>query len=362
MFVLPGPNNPPGSRNNVQRTFNEFPFRSLLIAGFLAGCAQGNGAGEEGIRVYAGSTVGGTYDAEVAPEESSVVVEGLGAMLLLEAVTGEPRPADVLAEHPELGEFEIDFRVVDKNGIPFIMGFGGDFPADPSWEESYENSLGIPVDPVDREAHYELLGDAAEAIGEIRGDRGTGGFPLEALAGVAASRFAEWHDGTPELDGLIDGYEPDASGGAPPPATTYRHYAYVYYNPLWWTAWNGDHSSFRGLVKNSTGTTTIYDLSYGNHGRYYYESGMSYSCGFYWSGRSSTAIRISPYEGTDTSTGNIGGGCSTGYDTVYPTTGGHVCNDDSYAQYGNVKNDSYSTWSTCSDSTLRKTVPVCSSI
>lgn len=338
-------------------------FTIVLLLLALFGCApelvEEIHSTSSDIILFAGSTTNSDYIAEVSPEGASILIEGVDASLLIEAVTGERRSEDVLAEHDELGEYEIDFRVVDSNGIPFIMGFGGDFWAESSWEKDYEESLAIEVDLLDRETHYELLGEAVEALQNIQGDQLN--FPLDTLNGVATSRFVEWRDKTLEID---DSHENETgeignSTGAPPPATTYRHYAYIYYSPLWWSAYSADHSSTRALATSSSGGTTYYDLSYGNHGRYYNEAGMSYSCGTYWSGRSSKSLKYSPYGSTDTSYDNPGGGCSTSYGW---TSKLHNCNDDSYAQYGNVKNNSYSSWSTCGDSTLRDDVPTCSSI
>ncbi len=346
---------------NVQWLDTGAIIRFVQTLAILSGCiARGPASdGTTGNRQFSGETPNGDWTIEVLSDSTVVTFAGEDASLRLEALNGAERPADVQEEHPELGKYDVDLRVIDRNGIPWIMALGGDEFAISSWADDYAETVNISVDDADREAHYELFPDVREALDSVGV---SDSYQLGELRDLVRSQSEELRIGRPKSGFPTNGSD---TGGTsvnppPPPSTTYTHWVYVYYRAAFWVF--GDHSSTRAVSTKDGVGTTMSDLSYGNHGYKYTDARMSFSCGNWWSGRASATLHYSPYSGSDTAYGIAGGGCSTVYDAIYPTAGGHVCNDDSYAQYGNVKNDANIVWSTCSDSTLRQYVPVCSSI
>lgn len=119
----------------------------------------------------------------------------------------------------------------------------------------------------------------------------------------------------------------------------------------------GEHSAVRLSVKDSAGTF-VGAVSTRNHGREADDPSMSnaFNCPQSWGGRNVAFPAFQPYVNTDNAIDGDAGGCNTSYGF---STGQHVCNDDSQAQYWNIKNNTSGTWAVCSDSTLNYWAPYC---
>lgn len=139
------------------------------------------------------------------------------------------------------------------------------------------------------------------------------------------------------------GTDEDVDGGdetgepPPPPSGSYRHKTHIYTAPLFWGY--ADHSAVKVNSCRSTSPPTM-DVTRPT-------SSMSLSCYENFRGRSNA---------TPVLWDNV---CDS-YSGSGVTSGTHVCNDDTYAEYGNV-HDNYivGAWSTCTDSSLRKSAPTC---
>ena len=104
----------------------------------------------------------------------------------------------------------------------------------------------------------------------------------------------------------------------------------------------------------------VADVKTRNHGRWVDDPSMhtAVGCPKAYRGRTNQTPLYVPYFATDSYADGKAGGCQTAYGVL---SGQHVCNDDSYAQYSNVKNNPFllQAYATCSDTTLRGTTPTC---
>lgn len=140
----------------------------------------------------------------------------------------------------------------------------------------------------------------------------------------------------------------------------YTHEISIQYNPIWWTAWKGDHSAVLLWVFDSVGYF-VGMVSTRNHGLEASDPAMwrvASGCPRTWTGRANAMPPLQPYFSTDTYLDGDAGGCSTPY-SISGASYTHVCNDDSLAMYQSVKNNASQLWTTCSDNWLRKVAPYC---
>ena len=146
------------------------------------------------------------------------------------------------------------------------------------------------------------------------------------------------------------------SGASAAAGYDYTYQTYIRWKNCCWSF--GQHSAV--LVNIYYTFTGVYagSVSTRNHGTEASDSSMltAANCPKAWSGRTSAYPYFQPYVGSDTYGTGDAGGCGTAYGL---TSGLHVCNDDSLAEYSNLKYNSVSSWLTCNDSSLRTTAPSC---
>lgn len=291
-------------------------------------------------------------------------------MLFFASALGPCKPVDaVVPEHCSntLGDTgrETDAMILDRNGVPFIVAIGGDAFIDPTWAATIAEGVGRPIDETSRPNDYELavlLGRSLAASRErdSSGDR----LELQAVRDLASSIDinairARLHP-EPDIIG-VDPYDhPDLlTGGATSDAgPRYLHYIAVYSGWVDWTFGIGKHSATLTLVYNES-WVPIASYKRGNHGRYHNASGMSFFCDYLSGWRSNVIPHITPHFSSDCYGATCGGGCSTSYGI---SDGKHVCNDDSHAEFGNVKYNADLSWGVCSDKNLNNYPDSCSSI
>ncbi|MEN9558045.1 MAG: hypothetical protein RL141_414 [Candidatus Parcubacteria bacterium] len=139
----------------------------------------------------------------------------------------------------------------------------------------------------------------------------------------------------------------------------YNHRVGIFYDPIYWIF--GHHSAVFLEVYDSQGVF-VASVSTRNHGREATDPTMRNvggGCPRTFTGRSIALPPMQPHITTDLFSKGDAGGCGTPYDAIFPTSGGHVCNDDTAAEYWNIKFNSASSWVTCGDSTLRQFAPTC---
>ncbi|MEY4722657.1 MAG: hypothetical protein RLZZ324_170 [Candidatus Parcubacteria bacterium] len=283
------------------------------------------------------------------------------------------RPAEEILDPNIDTPYDSDMIVLNRQGQPFLSI--GDFgqPLNPETGNRYAD-----WERADNQvAQVEDLQLALRTLTTLRERPGVGvtyKWELRSLYYLATKTLAginDISDGTivPEETPSGPSQQSDVQGevgksqwalGAGPP---YTHVVTIWYKPLYWTAWQGDHSAvlLRIFDKNGTWQQTI---STRNHGREASDPIMDHQaagCPKAFSNRPNAIPEFQTYVSTDTWGDGDAGGCYTPYDAVYPTTGGHVCNDDTYVEYESIKLNAFTgTWSsTCGDSDLRLTAPGC---
>lgn len=303
-----------------------------------------------------------------------------GAEVRIELMRGAPRTTWVGGFEKD-GMFEGDSLVVDGRGYAFLSAFGGDKAVDPTWFERLHVEQ-VDVDPIQRQHDLALAAKAADILAaDPRVD-----IELRRLAGdvgfSARTALEDWiANGAPDGDSTI--HNIDEQGREMPSETkttipsgsdstvgvttqalaapTYVHQVYIRRGNCCVAL--GEHSSILLKIWNNAGTL-LNTIATNNHGRRADDASLSNAvgCPKSFSGRTSQIPNFQPYKATDRAwapNGINAGGCGTPYDAVFPTAGGHACNDDSLAMYLNVKNNSWRNWGTCSDASLKVDAPTC---
>lgn len=299
------------------------------------------------LKLHDGEAVG---DLETRNGYTGFTVSSDTVFVTIEAVDGAKRAAEVLKQHPDLGPSEIDYRILDQDGRMFVLGVGGDSFANEEWAHDLDIRHEDLPPAADRDAHYELLVRAEPILEDLEGQINSDHYRtlLMLLQAIAREKLERDTFDEPSEDFPLER------------SVTYIHYGAIYKAALYWGI--ADHSGTRAQSWNSIRTLMYLDYSRGNHGRYWFEAGMSLNCSSDFSGRTSSSLsHYAPYSTTDTST-NQGGGCSTPFNPYSLSASNHVCNDDAYAQYGNIKYGAAVCWVTCGSSGLRTSSPACSSI
>jgi hypothetical protein len=285
----------------------------------------------------------------------------------LELRRGASRPAAWQGDLRHDGQYEGDVMVLDAQGRPVLVELGGHAAVDAAWQERIERVQG-PIDPKLRRRELELAGEAATQLAAA------GRLDHESqllIAGLASSIRAT-------LDGFDDGPEVVASA-EPSPAdgsdagtgsalgrvgrlgqalgAGYVHQVYVRGAACCWPGYQ--HSSTRLRIFDAYGVL-VSDLKTRNHGRWVDDPSMrtAVGCPRAYRGRANQTPLYVPYLATDSFGDGRAGGCQTAYGVL---SGEHVCNDDSFAQYSNVRDNPFlvPSYATCSDTTLRGTTPTC---
>jgi len=114
---------------------------------------------------YSGVANGADWTVDITQDEVVVDVLGQnGASVRLEAINGNQRDVLTRLLHPDLGRYAISIRIIDSQGIPWIMGMD-DIPT--SWQQDYQRSFAIDVDLKKRAASAALLANAKAALDGI---------------------------------------------------------------------------------------------------------------------------------------------------------------------------------------------------
>jgi hypothetical protein len=113
---------------------------------------------------YEGRTNRAEWTVDVTQDALLVDVVGQESSVRLQAINGKQRDILTRLLHPDLGRYAVSMRIIDSQGIPWIMGMD-DIPE--SWQEDYQRSLQVDVNPERRAASSALLVDAKVALDSI---------------------------------------------------------------------------------------------------------------------------------------------------------------------------------------------------
>ncbi|TAK04043.1 hypothetical protein EPO34_02710 [Patescibacteria group bacterium] len=310
---------------------------------------------------------------EISATKLKVVVERGEARVSIEFERGPLRPESWLGNPDEESSTLDDLLVADRNDLVFLTQFGGDTALDPDVGER----IRPPPDDLNMKQRYEDLVLARDAADFLENDEeilAQFKWSLEGLRDIANITLQDetWRgvklpaaDPQPDVSEVEDqanGEILDFSSmmqGFTATSVRYMHRAYIRWKPCCWSF--GEHSAALVFVYNSSGTALLKTIDTKNHGTAATHNSMfdAAGCPKTWGDRSNYLPPLQPFKSSDTFLYGNAGGCSTPYDAIEPTTGGHVCNDDSMAEYFNTKYNASSSWATCGDSTRRELHPTC---
>ena len=110
---------------------------------------------------YSGRTKNAEWEVVISQDEVVVDVAGRGTSIRLESLNGGETDFWTRFENPGMGKYFVSLRVIDRDGIPWIMAIAD---APPSWMKDYENTIDGNVDDKERAASYALFVDAITAL------------------------------------------------------------------------------------------------------------------------------------------------------------------------------------------------------
>ncbi len=317
--------------------------------------------------------------AEIQQGETSITVHLL---------RGPPRVdgwfGDLVIDPP----FEVNLLVTDQNGSPVLAEVGGDLlPGD--WADAFRIApSGVLLDG--RRVDLDIALEAASLLEADQRVAPLFHWHLSALRNLAHDALDDetFHgklitgeptpsfsdavrrtlvdiqtlesEGTtiPRADTSDDSWPvgPAASESIPLSVVTYQHRADIRKATCCWSF--GQHSAVQVRTYNSAGNSLLITVNTNNHGRSASDPSMTSSsgCPKTWSGRTNLSPPTQPFLGMDNFSSGNAGGCGTSYGT---TSGTHVCNDDSAAEYWHVKYNASASWVTCGDQSLRSSAPSC---
>ena len=287
----------------------------------------------------------------------------------IELRQGPRRPAEWRGDPANEGEFEGDVLLSDSQGRVMLVEVGGHQPVDPTWPARMAAEHGR-VDPTLRKQELALAITAAKQAAlspQLNAEEKILAQGLVVSAGATLAEFdtgkealrdaesSSWHHWHPFHDHDQAGEDHSARQKSAL-AGPYVHQVYIRSASCCWSF--GIHSATRLRIFDSA-ATLLADYKTRNHGRLVDDASMATvsGCPKSFSPRSNMVPPYQPYVTTDLDgTYNMAGGCNTPNGT---TNGTHTCNDDSYAQYTNVKNNATSAYSICSDNILTSVAPTC---
>lgn len=272
------------------------------------------------------------------------------------------RPSDAIRNPDTDSPYDSDILVRNRHGFPFVTSGNHGLPYDPDTGKAISSEKPSSV------VHQEQIEDlkfGMATVEQLRGQDISGkqySWELRSLYYMLDSAL-KTADDMLDVDSSISAKAVTGeSVGVTRQAYTapYTHKVWIKYIPIFWTAWQGDHSAILLGIYDSLGAF-IAQVSTRNHGTEATDPSMytAWTCPSTYSGRNVVFPAFQPFVNTDTALMGDAGGCNTPYDAIWPTTGGHVCNDDTLAQYWNIKYNQSGTYPTCSDSTLRTSAPLC---
>lgn len=307
-----------------------------------------------------------TEDAEQAAAPLEIrVTEQTDMDLRVEASRGDAftsfvvhrngvRDSDFVRDPDIDSPYDSDLIVRNRHDFPFITSGNHGVPTDPE--------TGVPdMEPrmsFDQDAQIADLELTVEAAVELCEHDGVGDefrwelrslyyLAVASLEGARTALVTEHSDLPQTEDGI--GVTRQALSG------NYIHRVQIRWVDCCWV-WGHHSAVFLEILDSNYGW--VAGISTRNHGREATDGSMSTvnGCPKTFTGRSAASPNFQPFAYTDTFLTGDAGGCWTSYGTG---SGQHVCNDDSYAQYLNIKYDTAAYWSTCNDSTLRQWAPSC---
>jgi hypothetical protein len=268
---------------------------------------------------------------------------------------------------PEIDSpYEADLIVRNRHDFPFLTSGNHGVPDD-------ADGGVVSLESPSQVNHYEQVEDlqlAVDAADRLRSQTGLGEmfrWELRSLHYLAAGALERADD---VITGRLEATPTEVAPSPTPaptagkalqswgwPAPTYIHRISIRYaaccNSL------GHHSAVLFEVFSGDGTF-IGSISTKNHGREASDPSMvtATGCPRAWSGRTTVFPNFRPYLATDFDFwgANDAGGCHTYYG-LWP--GSHACNDDSQAQYWNIKYNVSGTWAICEDAKLNWWAPHC---
>jgi hypothetical protein len=263
-------------------------------------------------------------------------------VVYLETRLGSLKPDIYRQAWPNDPPNETDLRFLDQNGNTFYAQRGGDTFIDPTWQSDLDASVKaqLQINPADRAVDFELAKEAATAVGTAA--------PASFKSHVFyLKNFAA--QAVPSKDPVMVAKAAELAKGI----TQEKPYAGWSSSGATWLEtdlYSGSTGCFAWIcTAKHSATIQWYSFdgwaSYGialnscNHGRCYYDSGMSYQCystgGPFYYGSNISGEANSQYGGGT----NIGGACLTPYSW---NSGGynHLCNDDAAYELWQAKSGS----------------------
>jgi hypothetical protein len=263
-----------------------------------------------------------------------------GRLIHFEAVRGEENPAETQKD-PDAPRFAVDARFTNSDGKTFILSGGGGEVARPNWAPEEDEG-----NPEDRTQDLMLLPKLADELEKLGAPSGLE-YEFKKLVQLAA-----------ELRDMELVVKP--TGDVPYACTTgYEHDMIIRYKaafdlPI------GHHTAVRlnswYLTSSCTWSYQGYQESC-NHGTCATASTMRDWC--VWP----SPLRSYRWPAFQVYTAYGNGACSTYYNPL-STLGGHNCNDDTYFQGYNIRNNTYYAAATgpssiCTDGTRHSYAPSC---
>lgn len=284
------------------------------------------------------------------------------------------RDVDAILDPDIDSPYDSDILVRNRRGFPFVTSGNHGLPNDP---DTGKTILSERPSFIDKHEQIEDLQLAIETVERLRAQSVVGvqyNGELRSLFYMLDSALNSANDllnktsrtkspmnmtgplAQRQLDGNTADKEDVATANQAFTAP-YTHTVWIRYSPIFWIAWQGDHSAIKLEISDSLGAL-IAQISTRNHGMEATDPRMYsvWTCPSTFSGRNVVFPAFQPYVNSDTALSGDAGGCNTSYGFF---SGQHVCNDDSIAQYWNIKYLTTSNYPTCSDSTLRKVAPHC---
>jgi len=247
--------------------------------------------------------------------------------IYFETAVGPEKPEVYRKMAPTEPQFEMDLRILDKNGNVFFIQRGGDKFVDPSWDIDLIKSLKVQVDLKQREEDFRMARDAAVAMkGMLPANLADHAFQIQTIA----DRALPTED--PRMVARTKEIQADLKEKGYGQSAWYSNVyleSDLYSGQVCWAwicpAW---HSATNMWV-NQGGSWTV-SIRACNHGRCPGDSGMGYKCYSSGGSFSSASLWAESNSGSNTS---VSGGCTTPY-SWNDGGGQHLCNSDaSYELY-----------------------------
>ncbi len=236
--------------------------------------------------------------------------------------------------------FEIDVRLLDEDGFPFFVQFGGHGPIDGEWisEAEFFQSEAKIISKQDAITNQQLFANARWAIVSLKSLKFKAEFAPEydVLVGILPLLETEEKNST-------ENFNDELRMNSSAVSSSDQHYIEIQKKSAFFIGNTfGEHSATLSKAISKSKTYQIWSAC--NHGSCPGTSGMSKKCSKTFSKRA--GFCSSPPM------------CSTMYGFF---SGQHVCNDDSKIQYERIKNNANPSTSegTCADSSLRINAPNC---